>query len=282
MARSTDFISQIPNEVLEKTDVHQCNNIVLFKPTVYMGGIKFNVTDYHGVIPSENTPDALFNNKMVHGEQRKILMVNPGDTVSCLKDARAKPYYSFLIKAGFLHRIAEEMDFPGEIRFENILNPFSGELLQTLKSFERESNRPDRFNLMLDSLEIQIVTGLLRQFKTNMKEYTPLLQEADSYIRWAMDYIQTYFSSNITLKDICGEIHVSQYHFIRMFSKKVGLTPHRYLLNVRVQKAKELLSTGCYSVAETTVLCGFESIPHFSAVFKKLTGYTPAGYKKQY
>jgi AraC-like DNA-binding protein len=240
------------------------------------------VTDYHIVIPSETTPEAIFNNKRFCVNQRKILAVNPGDTVSCLFNAPAKPYYSFLIKPDLLNKIAEEMNSPRNIRFENLLNPYSVELFQTFQELEREFKRPDRMNLMLDSLEVQIAALLIRELKTNIKVYTPRFQDVDSYIRSAMEYMQTYFSSNITLEDICREIHVSHYHFIRMFRLKVGMTPHRYLLRVRIEKAKELLSTKRYSVTETAMLCGFESVPHFSDTFKKFTGYSLACYKNQY
>jgi len=282
MAQFSNFISQIPDEIMQKTEVHACSNIILFKPLVYMGGIKFNVTDYHVVVPSENTPEALFNNKMIQVNRRKMLAVNPGDTVFCLKNAPAKPYYSFLIKPNLLQKITEEMNFSKNVRFENFLNPFSAELFQAFKSLEKESGRPDRLNLMLDSLEIQIAVLLIREFKTNLNICTALFQDSDSYIHLALDYMQTYFSSNITLNDICEEIHVSHYHFIRMFKKKVGMTPHKYLLTVRIERAKELLSVKRYSVTETAMLCGFESIPHFSDTFKKLTGYSPVDYKKQY
>lgn len=274
-----DFISQVPDAVLKKTEMHPCGSIILFKPTLYMGGITFHVTDYHIVIPSENTPEALFNDKMIHGEQNKVLVINPGDTVTCLKNAPAKPYHSFLIKPELMNRIAQEMDFTGAVKFENFLNPFSGELFQTFRSLEREYNRPDRLNLLQDSLEIQIAAQLLREFKTNMNRHTPRLQGSDSYICAAQEYIRTYCNSNITLMDICREIHVSEYHFIRMFVKKVGVTPHRYLLMARMEKAKELLSTKQYSVAETAMLSGYESISAFSTAFKKLNGVSPADYK---
>jgi hypothetical protein len=163
MTQFSDFIGQIPAEVLQKTEIQTCSNIALFKPLVYLGGIKFNVTDYHIVIPSEPTPEAIFNDKRICVNQRKILAVNPGDTVSCLINAPAKPYYSFLIKPNLLRKIAEEMNFAGNIRFENLLNPYSVELFQTFKDLERESSRPDRLNLVLDSLEIQIAALLIRE-----------------------------------------------------------------------------------------------------------------------
>ena len=258
-----DFISQIPDGALQKTEIHPCRSITLFKPLVYLGGIKFHVTDYHIVIPSENTPAALFNNQMIRVGERKVLAVNPGDTVDCLKGAPAKPYYSFLIKPNLINKLAEEIGFPGTVRFESFLNPFSIELFRSFRNLEQESGRPDRLNLFLDSLEIQIATFLLRDFKTNMKTRPALFPDADSYIQSSIEYIRAYFSSNLTLQDICGEIHVSPYHFIRTFKQKIGITPHKYLLMVRMEKAKELLDTNQYTIAEAATLCGFESVPHF-------------------
>jgi AraC-like DNA-binding protein len=279
--QTEDFINQVPDGVLQKTEIHQCNNVVLFKPMVYMGGVEFDVTDYHIVIPSESTPDLLINNKMTHGERMKIMTVNPGDAVSCIKNAPAKPYYSLLVKPEFLRRVAEEMGHSGEIRFGHSLNPYSAELLQLSKSLEQESLRPDRLSLLLDSLEIQLAAYLLRSYKTNMMLKDQPLQNTDFYVGRAVDYIQSYFNANITLNDICGEVHVSLYHFIRMFKKKTGMTPHRYLMKVRTEKAGELLKSKNCSVAETAVLCGFESASHFSCAFKKMTGYSPAEYKSR-
>lgn len=124
MNQYMDFINQIPSEVLQKTERHLSSNIALFKPLIYMGGVKLNVTDYHIVIPSDYIPDTFFNNKFICAGQRKIFAINPGDNVSCLKTIQTKPYYSFLIKSDLLLKIAEEMDFSGEIRFKSILNPY--------------------------------------------------------------------------------------------------------------------------------------------------------------
>lgn len=274
-----DFISQVPDDILGKTKVYPCGNIVLFRPTVYIGGISFNVTDYHVVIPSEDTPEALFNSKMMCIELRSVLTVNPGDKVVCLKNASAKPYYSLLIHPDFVHKIAEEMDFAGEVRFENLLNPFSPALYQLLKNLECECGRPDSMNLLLDSLGIQIMALLLREYKTNMNRPLPPAEDTGSYLCTAIEYMQENLSKNLCLEDICQEIHVSQYHFIRMFARETGLTPHRYLLALRVKKAKELLKMKKYSVMEAAGLCGFESVSHFSATFKKITGLSPTDFK---
>jgi hypothetical protein len=77
-----------------------------------MGGVKFSISDYHIVMPSEMTPDALINNVTVHGDKGKIMVVNPGDTVSCFVDAPAKPYYSFLVKADLLKKLRRKWSIP--------------------------------------------------------------------------------------------------------------------------------------------------------------------------
>jgi hypothetical protein len=86
-----DFISQVPEGILKRTKVYPSSNAVLFKPAVYIEGTSFDVTDYHVVIPSEDTPEALFNNEKLRIEQRSILTVNPGDRVVCFAGASASP-----------------------------------------------------------------------------------------------------------------------------------------------------------------------------------------------
>ena len=59
------------------------------------------------------------------------------------------------------------------------------------------------------------------------------------------------------------------------------MAPHKYLLSIRMEKAKELLIAGQYSVAETAMLCGYESISNFSTTFKNVVGISPIDYKKK-
>lgn len=273
-----NFISQVPDNIMRNTKVQLYNNTALFKPHYICGKTKIDVTDYHVVVLADSVPDTYFNNKVIRIGQRKILTVNPGDKVYCSRKFSTKPYYSLLIKPRLLGKIAEEMDFYDEIRFSELQNPFSGNLFWTMKNFEQEYERKDRLPLLLDSLEIQIASLLLREFKTNIKS-RDLCPDGESYVRLAAEYMQAYFSSNITIEDICREIHVSPYHFIRMFKQQTGMSPHQYLLDVRIKKAKELLTSGAYTVAETATLCGFLSASHFSATFKKYAGCSPLDYK---
>jgi AraC-like DNA-binding protein len=91
-------------------------------------------------------------------------------------------------------------------------------------------------------------------------------------------FIDTHFSEAINLETISEEAFLSKFHFIRLFKKAYGKTPHQYLTGVRIEHAKQLLR-GNMLIAEVCVAVGFDSIGSFTTLFKKLTGTTPSAYQ---
>ena len=92
-------------------------------------------------------------------------------------------------------------------------------------------------------------------------------------------FIDKNFGSNINLKDISGKAFFSKFHFIRLFKKNYGRTPYQYLTEVRIANAKKLLKSGM-PVIGVCVSVGFDSVTSFTRLFKKITGSTPAAFKK--
>lgn len=99
----------------------------------------------------------------------------------------------------------------------------------------------------------------------------------------AKRFIEKQATSNIQLKDMAAEAFLSKFHFIRLFKKCYGRTPHQLVFEIRMVKAKQLLQSGC-TIAETCFQLGFESTTTFAGAFKKYTGYTPTQFqqKKQF
>jgi AraC-like DNA-binding protein len=87
-------------------------------------------------------------------------------------------------------------------------------------------------------------------------------------------FIDKHFADNLNLDHIAVEAFFSKFHFIRLFKKHYGRTPHQYLKEVRIAKAKTLLRTGM-NVTGVCFAVGFHSVPSFTALFKKITGSTP-------
>jgi len=87
-------------------------------------------------------------------------------------------------------------------------------------------------------------------------------------------FMDLHFPDSLSMDQIAREASFSKFHFMRLFKKYYGRTPHQYLTGIRATKAKELLKTGL-SVSETCYALGFGSLSSFTGFFKKATGTTP-------
>ncbi len=94
-------------------------------------------------------------------------------------------------------------------------------------------------------------------------------------LKSAIDYIGDNLQKDLTLPEIAGAAHMSPYHFSRLFKESTRLTPHQYVIERRVQRAKELLSSSTLSTAEIALSCGFANQSHLNRHVKRLFGVNP-------
>ncbi len=94
-------------------------------------------------------------------------------------------------------------------------------------------------------------------------------------------YMDNHYSEAIQLNSISNEAYFSKFHFLRLFKSMYGKTPHQYLLNLRVEKAKNFLKEG-RPVTEVCTAVGFESPTSFSTLFKRIVGVSPSLFIKQH
>lgn len=92
-------------------------------------------------------------------------------------------------------------------------------------------------------------------------------------------FIDNHFADSIDLENIADEAYFSKYHFIRLFKKVYGKTPHQYLIHVRIEKARQFLRMN-KSVTDACYLVGFESVSSFSGLFRRLAGSSPSAFLK--
>jgi AraC family transcriptional regulator len=87
-------------------------------------------------------------------------------------------------------------------------------------------------------------------------------------------------AADLDLQTLAAETGYSRSHFLRMFETATGLTPHRYLLQLRLERAQELMRKGSASLIDIAALCGFSSHAHMSRVFGQVLGVTPSQYRR--
>ena len=93
-------------------------------------------------------------------------------------------------------------------------------------------------------------------------------------------YIDENFQETLDLENISSRAYLSRFHFHRLFTRIYRKTPHQYLTQKRLDKAKDLLSENM-PVTEVCNEVGFESIGSFSTLFKKEIGFAPQYYRNQ-
>ncbi|AET66127.1 DNA-binding domain-containing protein, AraC-type [Desulfosporosinus orientis DSM 765] len=276
-----NFLDQIPSEIIAKTETHSYMNMIICRPTSYIIGLEACFEDYHFILPTSDPPPLKIEHRLHHFSKGKLIPIVPETRILCAKPAPTRQYIAMMVKKEFLTDISRECFGKAELTFSRTPNPYSPQLVHFIGRFEEELKEfQDSSPLMLQSISVQIAIQLIRE-SGNQNTTRPKKQLDRNYIERAIEYITDYYNAKITIEDICQEIHLSPYYFMRMFKDATGQSPHEFLLTVRVGKAEEMLKKGI-SIQEAAKLCGFVNSAHFSKLFKKVMGIPPSEYKRSY
>jgi AraC family transcriptional regulator len=96
----------------------------------------------------------------------------------------------------------------------------------------------------------------------------------------AIDFMEANLDRSIDLTAIASAAGSSPSHFARQFRTAVGIAPHRYLMQLRTERAKRLLTETAQPVVEIAFSCGFANQEHLTRLFKRFCGATPAAYRR--
>ena len=121
---------------------------------------------------------------------------------------------------------------------------------------------------------------IIKKIKLHTEKYST--NEQRQKIFPSYQYMTENFDKpDFDYKEMCVCSGLSYDYFKELFIKKYGVSPVKYVTALRIEKAKELLITGHYTVSEIAYECGFENVYYFSNVFKKIVGVSPTAYRKK-
>jgi AraC family transcriptional regulator len=103
---------------------------------------------------------------------------------------------------------------------------------------------------------------------------------AYSQRRPVLQYIEEHFAHEISLSTLASLAQLSPYHFLRAFKESFGVTPHRYHVQKRIERAKELIADHNLSLLEIAIELGFAEASSFSLAFRKMAHMTPSSYRR--
>jgi AraC-like DNA-binding protein len=97
----------------------------------------------------------------------------------------------------------------------------------------------------------------------------------------ARDFIDHCYDHPLNLDQISEKACFSRYHFLRLFRRAFNKTPHQYLIERRIEKAKELLASDELRVTDVCFEVGFQSLGSFSSLFHKCVGHAPVTFREK-
>jgi AraC family transcriptional regulator len=133
-----------------------------------------------------------------------------------------------------------------------------------------------------ESLANLFLIHLLRHycaFEPKLKQYQGGLPKYK--LQQTIDYIQANLDRKLSLEAIAQNLNMSVYHFCDLFKQSVGISPYKYVLQQRVERAKQLLKDEESAIVDIAIECGFANQTHLNKHFRSFTGVTPNTYRSR-
>lgn len=214
-------------------------------------------------------------NKEYTIETGTIVIFHPGDNHACVQsDKGTFDYRGFNINKNVMLDLSEEITGKRELPgfSQNVIS--DEELICYLKPLHQlimhGSSEFEKEEYLLSMLSL-----LIARYS---KPFERCIPECREEIEKACTFLQEHYTQRISLDQICQCASLSKTTLIRAFTKSKGVTPYRYLENIRINEAKKLLEQGIPPI-EAAMQTGFSDQSHFTNFFNMFIGLSPGVYR---
>lgn len=207
-----------------------------------------------------------------------VMVILPGEvhTGEAVQRDEGWDYCAFYPSAALVNEIAEsQIGGKGELNFGAEGMHYDPQLAQQmLQASAVMQQSPDAVEK--ECALFQVLSTLIRQHgERTLKGGERHALRAD--IRQAIDFLHSDYHQSLAVSEIAAVAGLSEYHFMRTFQKLTGLSVHQYLTQIRLMRAKRLLSSG-FDAAHTASEVGFFDQSHFIKKFRAHFGITPGAF----
>jgi AraC family transcriptional regulator len=134
--------------------------------------------------------------------------------------------------------------------------------------------------MYVDYIARLLAAHLLRKHSSDAGDLAaPVGGLTRAQVERTIDFMESNLAQPLTLEDVASASGLSPSHFARRFKSATGAPPHQYLMSMRVERAKRMLELR-EPIAEIALACGFSHQEHLTRIFRRLTGVTPASYRR--
>lgn len=160
----------------------------------------------------------------------------------------------------------------------------TSELQQILWKLLIESSESSYYTRTLMVCYLQEALLLLMQFYETISHKALISDNKpgrNDLLAEILAYMNKHITEPLTIEEICHEFYISRSSLQALFKTHLNTSPKNYLLNIKLQKSKELIRQDQYTISEIAYMLGFSSIHYFSRLFKKYFNTTPSAYSRK-
>ncbi|RON50317.1 AraC family transcriptional regulator [Pseudomonas frederiksbergensis] len=206
-----------------------------------------------------------------------VVLMNPGDVHACNPiDDQPWSYLMLYVETPWLTDLQHQLGFSQEQAFRrfSITHLHDASLFAGLKGLYEVLVDGQQDVLRKHSAVVEFFTDVQQRLNPGDQP----LREPNFKLERAAEYIRDNCTQLLKLEDICAAAQLSPSYLIRAFKQHYGMTPHAFLLNRRIQFAREQLRSGKL-IADVALEAGFADQAHFQRVFKQHLAATPGQYR---
>lgn len=272
MLKNNLILSFLFKDVLIKDIGEESNARTVLMPTIP----RFHYI-IHFIVDGKGT---YFNaNSMLTGKtlirKNQAFGIFKNDSINYLAD-HDNPFYYYWV--GFdgeeADRIMRYVGFTEESPVININDP--KKIVSAFKALISAGKKQDMYRTTFAFLNL-----IIALHDNNESKSGNVLFAKENYIlKQAEDYITQHISENITIAGIAKDINVSREHFSRLFKEKYNISPHKYILRLKLKQAETMLLSSDASISQIANALNFSDIYAFSRAFKTCYKISPSQFRK--
>jgi AraC-like DNA-binding protein len=206
-----------------------------------------------------------------------VVLMNPGDVHACnpIED-QPWSYLMLYVETEWLTDLQHQLGFSDDLAFRRfaLTHTADASLFDGLKALYEVLVDPQQDVLRKQSTAVEFFSDV--QLRLNPTD--PPLREPNFKLERAADFIRDHCTQMLKLEDICEAAQLSPSYLIRAFKQHYGMTPHAFLVNRRIQFARDQLRHGKL-IADVALEAGFADQAHFQRAFKQHLAATPGQYR---
>jgi len=172
------------------------------------------------------------------------------------------------------------MNKPARIREDIVFHQDPSFLRLALAYAQRAQDPRDPPSAIeMDAHATLLCIELLKRYDAAPRMSTATGALVASRMRRLTEFTHAHLGERLTLEDMANAAGLSVYHFCRSFKRTIGITPHRWLMRLRIERARSLLLNPNATIADVAFEVGFQDPSHFARAFRAETGFAPRDYR---